>query len=135
MRMEEAQNILGKGFQETIGYKVVQDDEGRWVVILDVNDRHLNQYGVAHGGVALSLMDAAGGMAIYAVRDDIQRMATISMSQNFLSSAKPGTIIGVGEVERMGKAVGYSSMRLYQDKIGGELIATAQGAYRLFIHE
>ncbi|MTI10617.1 PaaI family thioesterase [Curvivirga aplysinae] len=135
MRMEDIRRVLSVGFHATMGYDVIQDTNGRWMVTLDVSERHLNQYGVAHGGVALTVMDAAGGMALYAKRDDIQRMATISMSQNFLSSAKPGIILGIGEVERMGKAVGYSSMRLYQDEIGGELIATAQGAYRLFIKE
>jgi len=133
--MEDVKKVLGIGFHATIGYDVFQNEDQRWIVSLDVSDRHLNQYGVAHGGVGLTLMDAAGGMALYAARDDIQRMATISMSQNFLSSAKPGIVMAIGEVERLGKAVGYCTMRLYQDGLNGELIATAQGAYRLFLKE
>jgi acyl-coenzyme A thioesterase PaaI-like protein len=56
-------------------------------------------------------------------------MATISMSCNFLLGVEPGLVIARARIDRIGAAVGSTSMTLHA---GDKLLATAQGAYRLF---
>ncbi|MDX1739597.1 MAG: PaaI family thioesterase [Alphaproteobacteria bacterium] len=123
------------GFHNHVGYKILENAAGQWIVTLDVSEQHLNQYGVAHGGVSLTLMDVAGGVALYAHGPLIKRMATISMSQNFVSSVPPGLVTAIGHVDRFGRAVGYCTMKLYRGDLGGDLLASAQGSYRLFLED
>lgn len=120
-------------FGETVGYDFHQKPNGSWYVTLEVSDKHMNQYGIAHGGVPLTLMDVAGGLAVYDLPLEFNRIATISMSHNFIGPVRAGKVTGIGEVEHHGKSVAYTSMRLYEGDDGGPLLATAQGSYRLLL--
>ena len=119
-------------FGELVGYEIFTLPDGRWALRLELEDKHLNQHGIGHGGVALTLMDAAGGVAIYGQGVKYRRIATISMSMNFLGATTPGLVTAVGTVERVGQAVAYTSMSLHQGDENGPLVGSAQGAYRLF---
>lgn len=119
-------------FGELVGYEIFALPDGRWALRLDLGEKHLNQHGIGHGGVALTMMDAAGGVAIYSQGVRYRRIATISMSMNFLGATSPGLVTAVGTVERVGQAVAYTSMTLHQGDQDGSLIGSAQGAYRLF---
>ena len=120
-------------FGEHVGYRIIERPDGRWVVELILEDCHLNQYGIAHGGVPLTLLDVAGGSAVYRLGLDVSRIATISMNTNFINGARPGRLVAAGQVDGHGRTVAYTSMRLYQDSEEGTLLATAQGSYRLFL--
>ena len=52
-------------FEDTVGYDILQQSDGLWVIRLELGEKHLNQYGIAHGGVPLTLLDVAGGSAVY----------------------------------------------------------------------
>lgn len=123
------------GFQSLVDYNISQNADSTWIITLDVGSQHLNQYGYAHGGVSLTLMDVAGGVALYASDKKINRMATISLSQNFINAMRPGLVTATGQIDRMGNSIGYCSMQLYQGSLEGELLATAQAAYRIFTNE
>lgn len=120
-------------FEDTVGYDILQQPDGLWVVRLELAEKHLNQYGIAHGGVPLTLLDVAGGSAVYQLGLSINRIATISMNTNFIQGAMPGRLTAIGEIEGHGKTVAYTRMRLHQGELDGPLLATAQGSYRLFL--
>ena len=101
-------------------------------VELEVEERHLSQYGIAHGGVALVLLDTVGGVHLLAERPELARIATISLSANFIGPVRPGLVLATAQIQRIGGAVAYTSMTLHAGEFDGELLATAHGAYRLF---
>ncbi|GBD42097.1 1,4-dihydroxy-2-naphthoyl-CoA hydrolase [bacterium HR39] len=117
-------------FQDLLGYAGRVEADGAVVLELDVGERHVNQYGVAHGGITLTLLDAAGGLAALVAADAPERVATISMATNFVRGVMPGRVRAVGRVEHMGGTVAHTRMELFD--AGGRLLAEAQGAYRLF---
>ena len=119
-------------FGDLVGYEIIERPDGGWTVELDLADRHLNQYGIAHGGVPLALLDVAGGSAVYRLGLDVSRIATISMNTNFIAGASPGRLVAAGQVDGHGRTVAYTSMRLHQGSETGPMLATAQGSYRLF---
>ncbi len=121
------------GYQETLGYTTKQLDDGRWVVELDLDDKHLNHYGFAHGGIALALLDTAGGVCLYGTVPNIKRMATISMNTNFIKGAELGQLTCIGNVEKGHGSVCFTTMTLHQGGPDGPVLASAQGSYRLFI--
>jgi len=101
-------------------------------VELEVEERHLSQYGIAHGGVAMVLLDTVGGVHLLATRPELTRLATISLSANFIGPVRPGLVLATAEIQRIGGSVAYTSMALHAGDFDGELLATAHGAYRLF---
>ena len=58
--------------------------------------------------------------------------ATISLSVNFIGPVRPGLVLAIAEIQRIGGSVAYTSMALHAGDFDGELLATAHGAYRLF---
>src|ERR1700719_1841121 len=50
---------------ETLGYDIVEAEEGRVVVTADPKDIHLNPAGTVHGGLAATMLDSSMGLAIH----------------------------------------------------------------------
>lgn len=86
---------------------------------------------MAHGGVALVLLDTVGSVHLLAKRPELARLATISLSAAFIGPVRPG-LVATAEIQRIDGAVAYTSMALHAGDFDGELLATAHGAYRLF---
>jgi uncharacterized protein (TIGR00369 family) len=119
-------------FQCLLGYRTrISAEQGAYVE-LEVEERHLSQYGVAHGGVALVLLDTVGGVHLLAARPELARLATISLSANFIKPVRPGRVVATANIQRIGGAVAYTTMALHAGDFAGEILAIAQGAYRLF---
>lgn len=119
-------------FQALVGYLARTSAEHGAYVELEVGDRHLSQYGAAHGGVALVLLDTVGGIHLLAARPELARLATISLSANFIAPVLPGKVVAIAQIQRIGGSVAYTSMALHSLSVDGALLATAHGAYRLF---
>ncbi len=119
-------------FQDLLGFRILPAGPGRVEVVLDIEEKHLNTFGIAHGGVPLALLDAAGGLAIRARLAEQLRMATINLSTQFIRPTRPGRVIALGQAEGVGRAVGHASMALHEGSLEGPLLATAQGSYRIF---
>jgi uncharacterized protein (TIGR00369 family) len=119
-------------FAELLGYRTRISAEHGAYVELEVEERHLSMYGVAHGGVALVLLDTVGGVHVLAARPELARIATIGLSANFIGPVRPGRVVATAEIQRIGGSVAYTSMALRIGDFEGELSAIAHGAYRLF---
>lgn len=119
-------------FERLLGYRTGVSAEHGAYVELEVEERHLSMYGVAHGGVALVLLDTVGGVHVLAARPELARLATISLSANFVGPVRPGRVVATASIQRIGGAVAYTSMALHAGDFDGEILATAHGAYRLF---
>jgi uncharacterized protein (TIGR00369 family) len=119
-------------FEDLIGYRIRYDDPHGFYIELEVAERHLSQYGVAHGGVALLVLDTVGGVAAFAHDHTLVRIATISLSTNFLRAIEVGRVTATARVDKLGGSVAHVSMALHAGGPDGELLATGIAAYRVF---
>ncbi len=119
-------------FEELVGYRVRHHPEHGVHLELEIEERHLSQYGIAHGGVTLTLLDAAGGMACLFQIPGLRRIATISLATGFVRGVERGRVLALGRLEQVGGAVAHVSMHLRARSFEGPLLATATAAYRLF---
>ena len=90
-----------------------------------------------HGGVAATLVDTAGGMALRTRFDDPRTgdLATVNLNVNYLRPAT-GDLTATADVVRAGRSIGVSEMTVTTTVDGEEkAVATGQGAYRLFREE
>ncbi|WP_114575955.1 PaaI family thioesterase [Saliphagus sp. LR7] len=88
-----------------------------------------------HGGVAATLVDTTGGLALRTELDDplSGAIATITLNVNYLRPAT-GDLQATAEVVRAGSTIGVSEIIVESETPDGdrEPVAIAQGAYRIF---
>ena len=70
-----------------------------------VQDKHLQPFGLVHGGVFSSLIDAAAFWAVYSQIEEGVGMTTVEMKLNYLAPVSQGYMIGRGRGIRIGKTL------------------------------
>ena len=88
-----------------------------------------NPAGFVQGGILSAMLDDTMGPAVFIKTDGRLFTATISMTVNFLSPAKPGPIIGEAKVVQIGKSVAFVEGKLLAED--GTVLATATTNARL----
>lgn len=131
LRAGEPASLTG-AFEALVGYRARLDPERGLRIELEVEERHLNQYGAAHGGVALTLLDSAGGIGCLVAVPGLDRVATISLAANFIRAVPPGLVVATARLDAVGGAVAHATLRLHAGDADAALLATATGAFRLF---
>jgi len=72
------------GMVRLLGIKLVEVSEGRAVFTVQPDDRHYNGLGIAHGGLAATLLDSALGCAINSTMPPGKIFTTLEMKVNYL---------------------------------------------------
>ena len=88
-----------------------------------------NPAGFVQGGILTAMLDDTMGPAVFTMTDGKLYTATITMTVNFLSPARPGPIIGEAKVTQLGRTVAFVEGRLTAED--GTLLATATTSARL----
>jgi uncharacterized protein (TIGR00369 family) len=83
--------------------------------------------GVAHGGVAASLIDSAVGLALCTLIEPEQLITTVEMKLNYLSPVPLGTLKARGKIIHRGKriAVGEAEARVRKTLVAKGLVTYA----------
>lgn len=94
---------------------------------LDIRPHHLNQGGVVHGGVSMTLADNAMGMAA-AHSAGGAKASTIEFGMKFIAAAKPdGPLHGEARIERRTVDLCFVTAELWSL---GRKTATASGVWK-----
>ncbi|MBN1102853.1 MAG: PaaI family thioesterase [Deltaproteobacteria bacterium] len=78
---------------------------GESLLEVAVQEKHLQPFGMVHGGVYSSLVDAAAFWAVYPQILDDAGMTTVEMKLNFLAPSSGGRLIARGRSLRVGKTL------------------------------
>ncbi|RPI73411.1 MAG: PaaI family thioesterase, partial [Desulfobacteraceae bacterium] len=66
---------------------------GRCRIEAKVLEKHMQPFGVVHGGVFAGLVDAAAFWAVYSQVDEALGMTTVDLKVNYLAPASKGILI------------------------------------------
>ncbi|NOJ45521.1 PaaI family thioesterase [Bradyrhizobium archetypum] len=88
-----------------------------------------NPAGFVQGGILSAMLDDTMGPAVFVMTEGKLYTATITMTVNFLSPARPGPITGEANVTQLGKTVAFVEGRLMAKD--GTVLATASTSARL----
>ena len=117
------------GFRELVGAELAEAEEGRAVVRMRAEGRHLNPGGTVHGGAISTLVDISMAEALNtAVADDDERPVTVGMTVNYMAPAKPGVVASSARVRKGGKRVTVVEAEVVQEE-DEEVVALATGTY------
>lgn len=91
--------------------------------------RHCNSFGVAHGGMLMTLADRLLATAIG--RLGARRMLTVRMTTDFIGMARTGEWVeGTARVTRAGKSLVF--VEGSAEVTGGRPVFTASGVFKVF---
>jgi uncharacterized protein (TIGR00369 family) len=103
--------------------------DGELALDLDLSPHHLNAGGVAHGGVALAMLDSVLGAAVVLTLVPGEWTATQSLTTDFLRPTSAGSLRAIGRVDRRGKLTAFTSGRVVDAE--GSLVARASGLWAI----
>jgi uncharacterized protein (TIGR00369 family) len=86
-----------------------------------LQEKHLQPYGIVHGGVCASLIDAAVYWAVYAAVEKVVGLTTVEIKVNYLAAVSRGRLIGKGRSIRVGKSICLGEASIEDE--GGTLVA------------
>ena len=119
------------GIALALGIERVAWKAGSSSVAVDVEQRHCNKGGVAHGGLYTMMLDMALGGALVAGLRKEEWCATTQLTVSFIDAARVGErITATGEVVRRGRNVAHLKGQILSQS--GRVIATAVGTWAVW---
>ena len=99
---------------ETLGYDIVEVQNGRVVVTAEPKAIHLNPAGTVHGGLAATMLDSCMGLAILSTLEKGTGSTTLEFKVSFVRPITPetGLIKAEGTVINCGRRVGTAEGRV-----------------------
>lgn len=118
------------GYQQFMGYRIVNWREGLAVAELTVGPQHLNSSGVLHGGVLMSLVDTACGYAgcFSAEPGGRRRAFTLSLTTSFTAPVTGGIVKAVGRVRFGGSRTFFCDAEVFDEN--DNVVAIGQGTFQ-----
>lgn len=86
-------------------------------VEIPVQPKHMQPFGIVHGGVCASLLDASGFWAAYSMLPEGHGMTTVEIKINYLAPSDSGRLIGLGRALKLGRSLGLAEARI-EDETG-----------------
>jgi len=103
--------------------------EGWLKVGFDGKKEFCNPAGFVQGGILSAMLDDTMGPAVLIMTEGKSYTTTVSLTVNFLASAKPGPITAEAKVTQLGKTIAFVEARLAAED--GTLLATATAVERM----
>ena len=72
---------------------------------MTVEEKHFQPFGMVHGGVYASVVDAAAFWAIYPQIDNDFGITTVELKLNYLAPISSGSLIAKGKSIKVGKSI------------------------------
>lgn len=118
------------GFQKMVGYKMTKWGPGFAVLELELQERHLNRHGNPHGGVLMTMLDAActRAGAVDPQTGALLPAATVNVSTNFIAVATGNKLRVEGRKTGGGRRLFFAEAYAYDST--GDLVASAVGTCR-----
>ena len=114
MRRMMAGELPPPPIADTLDFRLVEVERGRVVFECEPAEFHYNPIGVAHAGLAATLLDSAMGCAFVSTLDPATRWTTLELKANFTRALTmdTGTVRCTGTVVHPGRTVATTEARI-----------------------
>lgn len=100
---------------------IMELEWGRCRLDIEVQEKHFQPFGVVHGGVFSSLVDATAFWAVYPQIDEHLGLTTVEIKLNYLEPATGGRMSAHGKSLRVGKTLCLGEASVLDER--GRLLA------------
>jgi len=118
-------------FVDLLGFELVRFDRGEAEIAVELRDELTNSWGVAHGGVSMTLLDVVMAHAARAPGEDgvaeDSGVVTVEMKTMFIRPAL-GRLVGTGRRLHRTASMAFCEASLLDS--GGQLVAHATGTFK-----
>jgi acyl-CoA thioesterase len=115
-------------FYEHLGLQLDYLQDGKSAIRLPFQKQFGNTRGEVHGGAVASLVDAAMSQAVRSTVEMGARVATITMTLNYLAPAH-GELLGKGAVIKSGRTLVFAEAEITDAE--GKTVCRASATYRV----
>jgi uncharacterized protein (TIGR00369 family) len=123
-------------FNRFLGLKVAHIERGFVRIAIPFRDELVGDFmrPALHGGVLSTLIDVAGGFAVWAhLENDRSRVSTIDLRVDYLRPGRLTEVIAEARVVRAGNRVGVVDVRVFHPDAEDVTIATGKGVYNIML--
>jgi uncharacterized protein (TIGR00369 family) len=114
-------------FVDSLGVQLVTAEDGSSEVVLPLTGTHMNTWGIAHGGVTMTLADVALAMAARSLADDGIGVVTVEMKVNFMQPGR-GELRAFARVLHRSTTMAYCEGEIRDSE--GHFVAKALGTFK-----
>ena len=100
-----AKHVSASPFFTLTSMEITNLDQGQSLIQVVVEEKHFQPFGLVHGGVYSSLVDAAAFWAVYTQIEEDVGMTTVELNLNYLAPISKGTMIAKGQSIKVGKTL------------------------------
>jgi len=108
-------------YPELIGMTIAALDYDSCRIELDLAQRHLQPFGIVHGGVIATLIDTATFWAGFMRLPEDAGLVNVDLKLNYLKAVASGHLHAEGHCLRAGKQISYAEASVFNE--AGELVA------------
>lgn len=120
-------------FLEHLRAQPITLEPGRARLELVIEQQHLRNLGIMHGGVLAAVLDTVMGMAASTRAAQGQFVVTVQLNVNFVRPAWLGeTLVGTGIVQHAGKQTAVARGEVHTAE--GALVGTGSGTFMFLEH-
>ena len=101
--------------------KIIDFDIGTSHLEIEVQGKHLQPFGIVHGGVFSTIIDAAVFWSVFGEVDENVGMTTVDLNVNFLAPTASGKLIARGRRIKLGKTIGLGEAEVTDEE--GRILA------------
>lgn len=114
-------------FVDSLGVQLVVAEDGNSEVVLPLGSVHMNTWGIAHGGVTMTLADVALAMAARSLAADGVGVVTVEMKVTFMEPGR-GELRAFARVLHRSTTMAYCEGEIRDSE--GHFVAKALGTFK-----
>lgn len=103
-------------FTKLIQVSIDQIDIDSATIGMEIGERHLQPFGIVHGGVLATLIDTATFWAAFMRVPDDAGLVNIDLKLNYLQPAIAGRLTAEGRCIRPGRTISYAEAHIYDEQ-------------------
>ena len=116
-------------FTDEMGVEMLGMQGDRFVLELELSERHMSRARRAHGGVLFTLLDTALGRSVLAALPEGRGCATVEIKINYFRPVQKGRIRAEARLVNLTRSLGYAEGEIFGPE--GKLLARATGTFFL----
>ena len=115
------ESVHASPYPALIGFTIAALEFDACRIELDLGERHLQPFGIVHGGVLATLIDTATFWAAFMRLPEDSGLVNVDLKLNYLKAAVRGHLRAEGQCLRAGRQISYTVASVFDQ--AGEMIA------------